>query len=94
MLKRYAILIASFSVMTALTCATPAFTQERIVKITGFGAKSGVVRVFGINSEAALKAAAEEINNAGGVTLGDGVKGKIVIDFAPGNAYLRGVPEQ
>ena len=81
MLKRYAILIASFSVMTALTCATPAFTQERIVKITGFGAKSGVVRVFGINSEAALKAAAEEINNAGGVTLGDGAKGKIVIDF-------------
>jgi branched-chain amino acid transport system substrate-binding protein len=81
MLKRYAVLIVSFGVMAALTFATPAFTQERIVKITGFGAKSGVVRVFGVNSEAALKAAAEEINNAGGVTLGDGAKGKIVIDF-------------
>ena len=55
--------------------------QERTVKITGFGAKSGVVRVFGINSEAALKAAAEVINNAGGVTLGDGSKAKFAIEF-------------
>jgi len=55
--------------------------QERQVKITGFGAMSGVVRSFGINSKAALEAAAEQINNAGGVTLGDGAKGKIVIDF-------------
>src|SRR5262249_44942568 len=53
-------------------CKRGAVAQERTVKITGFGAKSGVVRVFGINSEAALKAAAEEINKAGGVTLGDG----------------------
>ena len=51
------------------------------MKITGFGAKSGVVRVFGINSEAAMKAAAEEINKAGGVTLGDGTKAKLTIDF-------------
>src|SRR5262249_12512435 len=57
------------------------FAQERTVKITGFGAKSGVVRVFGVNSEAALKAAAEEINNSGGVTLGDGTKAKIVVEF-------------
>jgi branched-chain amino acid transport system substrate-binding protein len=55
--------------------------QERQVKITGFGAMSGVVRSFGINSKAALDAAAEQINKAGGVTLGDGAKGKIVIDF-------------
>ena len=57
--------------------ATPSFAQERTVKITGFGAKSGVVRVFGINSEAAMKAAAEEINKAGGVTLGDGSQGQV-----------------
>ena len=65
----------------ALACSTPASAQERTVKITGFGAKSGVVRIFGVNSEAALKAAAEVINNAGGVTLGDGTKGKIAIEF-------------
>src|SRR5688500_1490944 len=65
----------------ALAFSTPASAQERTVKITGFGAKSGVVRIFGINSEAAMKAAAEQINNAGGVTLGDGSKAKFAIDF-------------
>ena len=61
--------------------AAPALAQERVVKIYGFGAKSGVVRIFGLNSEAAMKAAAEQINKAGGVTLGDGAKGKLVIDY-------------
>jgi branched-chain amino acid transport system substrate-binding protein len=61
--------------------AGSAGAQERIVKITGFGAKSGVVRVFGVNSEAAMKAAAEVINAAGGVTLGDGTKGKLAVEF-------------
>src|SRR4030095_4725624 len=65
----------------ALAFSTPASAQERTVKITGFGAKSGVVRVFGINSEAAMKAAAEVINASGGVTLGDGSKAKFTIDF-------------
>jgi branched-chain amino acid transport system substrate-binding protein len=55
--------------------------QERQIKISGFGAMSGVVRSFGINSKAALEAAADQINKAGGVTLGDGAKGKIVIDY-------------
>ena len=61
--------------------AGPALAQERVVKIYGFGAKSGVVRIFGLNSEAAMKAAAEQINKAGGVTLGDGAKGKLVIEY-------------
>ena len=55
--------------------------QERTVKIHGFGAQSGVVRIFGLNSEAAMRAAAEEINRNGGVTLGDGAKAKLVIDY-------------
>jgi branched-chain amino acid transport system substrate-binding protein len=76
----------SVAVGVLLACTAFAFTdsaaaQERTVKITGFGAKSGVVRVFGINSEAAMKAAAEEINKAGGVTLGDGTKAKLTVDF-------------
>jgi branched-chain amino acid transport system substrate-binding protein len=80
MLKSCAAL-AAVGTIAALAFATPASAQERTVKITGFGAKSGVVRVFGINSEAALKAAAEVINNAGGITLGDGSKAKFVIEF-------------
>jgi branched-chain amino acid transport system substrate-binding protein len=67
--------------LAAWTMPGGAVAQERQVKITGFGALSGVVRSFGINSKAALEAAAEQINKAGGVTLGDGAKGKIVIDY-------------
>src|SRR5713101_6419784 len=81
MLSKYAALAASIAVTATFAFATPALTQELTVKITGFGAKSGVVRVFGINSEAAMKAAAEEINKAGGVTLGDGSKAKFAIEF-------------
>jgi branched-chain amino acid transport system substrate-binding protein len=80
MLKGYAAL-AALGTIAAFGLAAPASAQERTVKITGFGAKSGVVRVFGVNSEAALKAAAEQINNTGGVTLGDGSKAKFVIEF-------------
>src|SRR5262245_47581509 len=79
MLKATAALAAFGAI--ALAFSPPASAQERTVKITGFGAKSGVVRVFGINSEAALKAAAEVINNSGGVTLGDGSKAKFTVEF-------------
>lgn len=76
------------AILSALACAAalasfalPAQAQERTIKIYGMGAKSGVVRIFGIQSEAAMQAAAEQINAAGGVTLGDGAKAKIVIDY-------------
>jgi branched-chain amino acid transport system substrate-binding protein len=65
----------------ALAVPGVAGAQEREVRISGFGAMTGVVRSFGINSKAALEAAADQINKAGGVKLGDGAKGKIVIDF-------------
>jgi branched-chain amino acid transport system substrate-binding protein len=58
-----------------------AFAQEKTIKITGFGAKSGVVRSFGVNSEAAMLAAADVINRQGGVTLGDGSKAKLTVEF-------------
>lgn len=61
--------------------ATQVFAQAKTFKIYGFGAKSGVVRIFGLNSEAAMKAAAEQINKSGGVTLGDGSKAKLVIEY-------------
>ena len=46
--------------------------NDRTVKIAGWGAKSGPLRSFGVNSEAVLKAAVQAINDAGGVKLGDG----------------------
>ena len=58
-----------------------AMAQEKTIKISGFGAKTGPVRMFGVNSEAALLAAAEVINKAGGVKFADGSKAKMVVDF-------------
>ena len=80
-MKTLTVACAALIAGTALLASDAAFAQERTVKITGFGAKSGVVRVFGVNSEAAMKAAAEEINKAGGVTLGDGAKAKLTVEF-------------
>ena len=76
------LLAASAAVATlAVAGSFPSAAQEREVKLTGLGAMSGVVRSFGINSKAALEAAADEINRSGGVKLGDGAKGKIVIEY-------------
>lgn len=61
--------------------AAPAMAEERPVHVAGFGAMSGVVRIFGIGSEAAMKAAAEKINDAGGIKLGDGTTGKFDIAY-------------
>ena len=65
--------------MLAATGAVQA--QEKTLKIYGIGAKSGVVGIFGQQSEAAMQAAAAIINKSGGVTLGDGSKAKLVIDY-------------
>jgi branched-chain amino acid transport system substrate-binding protein len=72
---------SAIAAMVGLAIPTSVSAQEREIKLTGFGAMSGVVRSFGINSKAALEAAADEINKGGGVKLGDGTKGKIVIDY-------------
>jgi branched-chain amino acid transport system substrate-binding protein len=71
----------AFTALASALFAAPAAAQERTIKIYGFGAKSGVVRIFGLNSEAAMKAAAEQINKAGGVTLADGAKAKLAIEY-------------
>ena len=61
--------------------AGAAAAQDKVINIAGFGAKSGVVRSFGINSEAALRAAADIINRSGGVKLADGSKAKMAVEF-------------
>jgi len=55
--------------------------QEKTLKIYGIGAKTGVVGIFGQQSEVAMQAAASIINKSGGVTLGDGTKAKLVIEY-------------
>ena len=80
-MKPIALAVAAVFSGAALVAAAPAGAQERTIKIAAFGAKSGVVRSFGINSEAAIRAAADEINKAGGVKLGDSTTAKIVTEF-------------
>jgi len=79
-MKRIALAVAAAFAATAYTGAG-VLAQEKTVKITGFGAKTGVIRSFGINSEAAMRAAADEINKQGGVKLADGSKAKIAVEF-------------
>ncbi|MFN0301569.1 MAG: ABC transporter substrate-binding protein [Burkholderiales bacterium] len=67
------------AVFAATLTVGSAFAQEATVKITGFGTKSGVLRLFGLNSEAALNAAVAEVNKAGGVKLGDGTTAKMAL---------------
>jgi branched-chain amino acid transport system substrate-binding protein len=71
----------AFAIAAALAVAGSALAQEKTIKIAGFGAKSGVVRSFGINSEAAMLAAAEVINQGGGVRLADGSRARIAVEF-------------
>ncbi|MGH9578869.1 MAG: ABC transporter substrate-binding protein, partial [Terriglobales bacterium] len=80
-MKTLATAVAAALAAMALGLPSDVTAQERTVKITGFGAKSGIIRSFGINSEAAMLAAAEEINKAGGVKLADGSKAKIAVEF-------------
>ncbi len=60
---------------------TPAAAQDRVIKIAGVGAMTGVIRGFGINSKAVLDMAVDEINAAGGIKLKDGSRAKIVTTF-------------
>ena len=71
----------AIAVALALAASGSALAQEKTIKIAGFGAKSGVVRSFGVNSEAALLAAADVINKQGGVKLADGSKAKLAVEF-------------
>lgn len=73
--------VAAAAALTMLSVPFETAAQERVVKIAGFGAKSGVLRQFGVNSEAAMLAAADEINKAGGVKLADGSKVRIAVEF-------------
>jgi branched-chain amino acid transport system substrate-binding protein len=71
---------AVFAVATVIAPGT-GVAAERTVKLAGWGAKSGPLRSFGVNSEAVLKAAIKAVNDAGGVKMGDGVMAKIELAY-------------
>lgn len=81
MIRGHQFVGATLAATIALTLSSAAFAQEKTFKIYGFGAKSGVVGIFGQQSEVAMQAAAAMINKSGGVTLGDGSKAKLVVEY-------------
>lgn len=60
--------------------ATPTIA-ETVINIAGWGAKSGPLRSFGVNSEAVLKAAVKEVNDTGGIKLANGETAKLVYEY-------------
>ncbi len=54
---------------------------DRTVHLSGWGAKSGPLRSFGVNSEAVLKAAIKEVNESGGVKMADGTMAAMKLDY-------------
>ena len=75
------LLTIAAAVGVAMAAGAAADAADRTVKIAGFGAKSGVVRSFGINTEAVMRAAAKAINDGGGVKLADGSMAPIEVSF-------------
>ena len=81
-MKRFYLFAGAAAVaLTGVSGTAVAQKFDREVHIAGFGAKSGVVRSFGVNTEGVMRAAADKINAEGGVKLGDGKMGKIVVTF-------------
>jgi branched-chain amino acid transport system substrate-binding protein len=83
-MKRSALLLLLVALLlsgllAALAPSAPA--QERVVKIAGVGAMTGVIRSFGVNSKAVFDMAVDELNAAGGIRLADGTKAKIATTF-------------
>ena len=77
-----------FSKFKKLKLATLAFATviaggavADTIKIAGWGAKSGPLRSFGVNSEAIIKAAIDRVNENGGVKLADGSMAKMSYDY-------------
>ena len=82
-MTRLATMALSAAVAVALIGFAPPVSAdtERTVKIAGWGAKSGPLRSFGVNSEAVLTAAVQSINDSGGVMLGDGTMAKMELTY-------------
>jgi branched-chain amino acid transport system substrate-binding protein len=77
-----ALMCASVSSVSSASSGQPSKPpNQRVIHIAGFGALTGPVQSFGINSRAAQLAAADAINRAGGVRLADGSKARLEITY-------------
>ncbi len=79
--KIVATILASIATVAIFAITQPLAAADRTVKIAGWGAKSGPLRSFGVNSEAVLKAAVQSINDSGGVKLADGTMAMMEYEY-------------
>lgn len=80
--SRAALLLLAAAVPGARSAAQVDTKPERTIRIAGFGALTGPVSSFGRNARAALRAAADSINRAGGIRLADGAVGRFEVTYA------------
>ena len=80
-MKLKLVTLAVSAAIASLAFVSHVNAEDRTVKIAGFGAKSGVVRSFGVNTEAVARAAIKSINDAGGIKLGDGSMAQLELTF-------------
>jgi branched-chain amino acid transport system substrate-binding protein len=69
----------AFASLLAMTAAPVLAAQT--ISIAGWGAKSGPLRSFGVNSEAVMKAAVKEVNDNGGIKLADGTQATLAYSY-------------
>jgi branched-chain amino acid transport system substrate-binding protein len=80
-LVRTALAVLLLTGLAVPLTGTAADAQERVIKIAGVGAMTGVIRGFGINSKAVMDMTVDELNAAGGFKLADGTRAKVVTTF-------------
>ena len=82
-MKKQTLSVLAAAAVGAALLATGAVSaaDDRTAKIAGFGVKSGVLRSFGVNTEAVMQAAVDKINADGGVKLGDGAMAMMEMTF-------------
>ena len=64
-----------------LLASAGAAVAQSTIHIAGWGAKSGPLRSFGVNSEAVMTAAVERVNEQGGVKLADGSMARLAFEY-------------
>ena len=75
-LKSIATCVATVAIMAAGTASA-----ESVINIAGWGAQSGPLRSFGVNSNAVIQAAVKRVNEEGGIRLADGTMATLAYEY-------------
>ena len=75
-LKSIATCVATVAIMAA-----GAASAESVINIAGWGAQSGPLRSFGVNSNAVIQAAVKRVNEEGGIRLADGTMATLAYEY-------------